>query len=155
MTSKAEFNAEEWEQVVEGPALAGLIVIAAQRGGTIRETMKMAKAYTQAREEHGDSDLLGEIVSTPPKLQSKKFESAEALRNEGLERVREAAALVGSKADAGELDTYKRFIITVAEKAAEATKSGDFLGIGGELVSEKESEVLDAIAETLGVPRSA
>ena len=42
MTTKAEFNAEEWQNVAEGPALGGLIVIAAQRGGTIRESVQMA-----------------------------------------------------------------------------------------------------------------
>ena len=63
MTTKAEFNAEEWEQIAEGPALAGLIVITAQRGGTIRETMAMAKAYTAAQKDHASGDLVGEIVS--------------------------------------------------------------------------------------------
>ena len=50
MTSKAEFNGEEWSRLLEGPALAGLIVIAAERGGTIRESISMAKAYNAARE---------------------------------------------------------------------------------------------------------
>jgi len=43
MTTKAEFNAEEWEQIAGGPALAGMIVISAQRGGTIRETIAKAR----------------------------------------------------------------------------------------------------------------
>ena len=42
----------------------------------------------------------------------------------------------------------------VAEHAAEATKSGGFLGIGGKRISEEESAVLDQIASTLGVERS-
>ena len=50
MTTKADFNAEEWERVLQGPAIAGLIVVAAQRGGTIREGMQMAKEYREARE---------------------------------------------------------------------------------------------------------
>ena len=66
MTTKAEFNAEEWDRVLQGPAIAGLMVVSAQRGGTIRESMEMAKAYKEARQEHARTDLLGEIVSTPP-----------------------------------------------------------------------------------------
>ena len=49
MTTKAEFNAEEWSKITEGPALAGLIVIASQRGGTIRESLAMAKVYRRRR----------------------------------------------------------------------------------------------------------
>ena len=34
MTTKSEFNADEWETVIDGPALAGLIVIARRRTGS-------------------------------------------------------------------------------------------------------------------------
>ena len=152
MTTKAEFNAEEWQRVTEGPALAGLIVIAAQRGGTIRESVQMAKAYTEAHEQHGDSDLLGEIVATPPQLQKREFKSAEELRDEGLARVRESVALVEAKGTQDEVDAYKSFILAVAKRAAEATKSGGFLGVGGERVSESEKEALAQLSETLGLP---
>ena len=152
MTTKAEFNAEEWQKVTEGPALAGLIVVAAQRGGTIRESVQMAKAYTEAHEQHGDSDLLGEIVATPPQLQKREFKSAEELRDEGLARIRESVALVEVKATPDELEAYKNFNLAVAKRAAEATKSGGFLGIGGERVSESEKEALGQLAEALGLP---
>ena len=34
MTRKADFNAEEWSTVVEGPLFAGLKVVSSHRGGT-------------------------------------------------------------------------------------------------------------------------
>lgn len=43
MTRKADFNAEEWSTLVEAPVLAGMRVVTAGRGGTLRESM--AKAY--------------------------------------------------------------------------------------------------------------
>jgi hypothetical protein len=49
VTAKADFSEEEWKQVLEGPTSAGLIVIASDRGGSIRETFSMAKAYAEAR----------------------------------------------------------------------------------------------------------
>lgn len=153
MTTKAEFNAEEWDKVVEGPALAGLIVIAAQRGGTIRESMHIARAYTEARKEHAESDLLGEIVSTPPHPDLGRYETPEALRNTGLAHIRDAVALVEAKATPDELDAYRKFTLTVAQAAAEADKSGGFLGIGGERVSDSESAALDQIADALGTSR--
>lgn len=154
MTTKADFNAEEWEQVLEAPALAGLIVITAQRGGTIREGVQMAKAYTEARKEHSESDLLSEVVSQPPTVEPRQFESAEQLRSEGLQRIRDAVALLEPKAEPGDVEAYKRFVLTVAERAAEATKSGGVLGIGGERVSEAESAALDELAAALGTARA-
>ena len=64
MTGKADFTAEEWDAIAEGPTSAGMIVSTAERGGTFRETFAMAKAYTEARKEHGDSPLLDELVSS-------------------------------------------------------------------------------------------
>lgn len=149
MTTKAEFNAEEWQKIVEAPALAGLIVISAQRGGTIRESVKMAGAYTEAKKAH-DSDLLGEIVATVPRVEPRQFKDADSLRAQGADMIREAVALVESKATPEELEAYRAFAIDVAKRAAEATKSGDVLGIGGERVSDKEREALGAVAEALG-----
>ncbi len=107
MTTKAEFNAEEWERVLQGPAIAGLMVVSAQRGGTIREGMEMAKVYKEAREQHAGSDLLGEIVSSPPTLDAREFESVEQLRSEGLQRIRDTVALLEVKASPEEVDAYK------------------------------------------------
>ena len=152
MTKKSEFNAEEWEQVLSAPPGAGLLVATAQRGGTFRETFSIAKAYTEARKQHGDSDLLGEIAATPPQLETREFKSAEELRDEGLARIRESVALVEVKATPDELEAYKNFNLAVAKRAAEATKSGGFLGIGGERVSESEKEALGQLAEALGLP---
>jgi hypothetical protein len=44
MTSKSDFSAEEWQLILEAPPSAGMIVVTAQRGGTFRETIAMAKA---------------------------------------------------------------------------------------------------------------
>ena len=48
MTTKAAFSPEEWKVVLEGPPSAGLIVVTAARGGSIRETIAMSKAYVEA-----------------------------------------------------------------------------------------------------------
>ena len=55
MTAKADFNAEEWSTVVEAPVLAGMRVVSAGRGGTIRETLAMGKVYAAARQAQGQS----------------------------------------------------------------------------------------------------
>ena len=155
MTTKADFNAEEWQQVVEGPALGALIVATAQRGGSLRESIEMAKAYREAREQHAESELLGEIVGQPPMVNTRQFETAGQLHSEGLARIGGAVALVESKAGPEDAEAYRRFSLTVAERVAERTKSGGVLGIGGERVSEAEGAALDEIAAALGTERGS
>ena len=149
MTTKAEFNAEEWEQIASGPAIAGLIVVAAQRGGTLRETIAMAKAYGEEREHH-TTELIGELASTPPKVDRKEFSSAEDLRTRGLGKITEAVGALEAKATPEEVDAYRAFSLAVAQRAAEADKSGGVLGIGGERVSDAERTALNDVAAALG-----
>lgn len=54
-----------------------------------------------------------------------------------------------SKATAEELDDYRRFVVALAERVANAHKEGSFLGIGGTRISEKEQTALDAIAASV------
>lgn len=155
MTTKADFNAKEWSEILEAPPIAGLIVITAQRGGTLRETIELAKSYVEARKEHGGGELLDEILAAKPEMDPKAFDSAQELHDQGLERLRGAVGLLESKASADEVEAYKGFVITLAENVAKRHKEGGFLGVGGEEVSENESTALDEIAAALGTERTA
>jgi hypothetical protein len=143
MTASADFTPEEWEIVKEGPTSAGMIVSTAQRGGTFREVFAMAKAYTEARKEHGESELLDEIVSHKPEMDRTKAHSSEELREHGLQRIREATALLEQKASAAEVEDYRRFVVSLANRVAGAKDEGD------EPVSEAETAAIAAIEEAL------
>jgi hypothetical protein len=84
MTTKAAFSPEEWKVVLEGPPTAGMIVITAAHGGMYRETIAMTKAYVEARGQHGESELLDEIVAAKPKMDHSRYHSAEELKASGL-----------------------------------------------------------------------
>jgi len=144
MTTEAAFSPEEWKVVLEGPPTAGMIVITAARGGMFRETVAMSKAYTQARAEHGDSELLDEIVAAKPHMDHTRYHSAEELRDNGLRHLRDAVALVDSKATTQERDDYRRFALTLANKVAAAHKEG------GQSVSPAEAEAIQQITAALG-----
>ena len=148
MTTKAAFSPEEWKVVLEGPPTAGMIVVTAAHGGTFRETIAMAKAYTEARAEHGDSELLDEIVGTKPQMDRTRYHSAEELRDNGLAHLRSAVALVESKATTGELGDYRRFVVSLAGKVAAAHREH------GQAVSPAEAEAIQQITEALGTSDS-
>src|SRR5215471_6932874 len=98
MTRKADYSAEEWHLISEGPMTAGMMVITAEGGGTFRETFALAKAYTEARKQSGESELLDEIVSSKPEFDRHKFHSNEELHEKGLQQLADAAALLREKA---------------------------------------------------------
>jgi hypothetical protein len=151
MATKADFNAEEWSRIVEAPALAALRVIAADRGGTFRESLSLARAYGEARQQ-GGSQLMEELVSSAPQIEPAQLRGPDELREHAAGRLQEALRTVEEKGTAEEFEDYKRFIANVAETVARAHKEGGVLGIGGKEVSESEQAVLDDLAGALGGP---
>ena len=149
MATKADFNAEEWSTVVEGPLLAGMRVVGATRGGTIRESLAIGRVYQEARQTQGESELLDALVSSPPAVDPQKLQGAGDIAAASSARLREALELVGQKGSPEEVAAYKEFVMTVARAAAEAHKSGGFAGVGGEQVSEEEQAALDDVRALL------
>ena len=144
MTTKAAFTPEEWQVVLEGPPSAGMIVITAAHGGTFRETIAMSKAYVDARAQHGASELLDEVVAANPKIDHTRYHSPEELRDAGLVHLRSAVALLETKATPDEVDGYRQFVLTLADRVAAAHREG------GQDVSPAETEAIQQIAAALG-----
>jgi len=99
-----------------------MLVITAQRGGMWKETISMAKAYAEARTEHGNSELLDAIVATKPKVDHSRYHSPE------------------------ELDEYRRFIVSLANRVAGAHREHG----NGESIGEAEQAAIASIAQALG-----
>jgi len=121
-----------------------MIVVTAQRGGTFRETIAIAKAYVEARQQHGESELLDEIVSAKPETDHTRYHSAEELKEHGLQHLRDAVELLERKATAEELDDYRRFVLNLADKVATAHREEE------ERVSAAERAAIEEIAASLG-----
>jgi hypothetical protein len=143
MTAKSDFTTEEWQLVLEAPPSAGMIVVTAQRGGSFRETIAMAKAYVEARQQHGESELLDEIVAAKPERDHSHYHSPEELKQHGLQHLRDAIALLESKASPAEVDEYRQFIVTLTHKVAAAHREH------GVEISEPEQAAIDDIAKAL------
>jgi hypothetical protein len=144
MTGKADFTEQEWETVLEGPTSAGLIVSTAQRGGSFRESFSLAKAYTEARTATGASDLIDEIAQSRPKVDRDRHGSVEELKEHHLSILRQAVSLLEAKASPEELEDYKRFTLSLAERVAGAKKEGEHP------VSDAERAAIDEISAALG-----
>jgi len=143
MTGKADFTQQEWELVLEGPPSAGMIVVTAQRGGTIRETLAIAKAYVEARQQHGESELLDEIVAAKPEIDHTRYHSVAELKQHGLQHLRDAVELLERKATPDEVEGYRRFVLALADKVASAHREG------GASVGDAEREAIAEISSSL------
>ncbi len=146
MTAKSDFSTDEWREILEAPPSAGMIVVTAQRGGTWRETIAIAKAYVEARQQHGESELLDEIVAAKPERDHTHYHSPEELKQQGLQHLRDSVAVLQRKATPVEVDEYRRFIVTLANKVAAAHREHS------QVVSEAEQAAIDDITAALNTP---
>lgn len=139
--SSEPFTDEEWETVREAPELAGLLVLTADEGGSIREAFGLAKAFADARADQDDGGLVDRIASAGPPG-TRRYESDEELREHGLETLRRASELVAQKAP-GERESYRAFVLAVAERVAQAHTEE------GQPISPREQDAIAAVAQTV------
>lgn len=151
MARRADFDAEEWQTLVEGPLLAGMRVLTAARGGLIRESLAMGEVYARARKRHDDEGLIDDLVSPPPMLDPSLLPADADLGTVMTQRLGQAVGMLETKANAEEAAAYKRFVMSVGETVAGAHREGGILGIGGERVSEPERVALDEIRAVLQI----
>jgi hypothetical protein len=146
MTAKTAFNAQEWATITTAPALVAILVMSSDRGGVIRESAAMQRAYAEALAA-GPSEFLRAVLTEPGAMSPTDRPQTPQDVHETAPRVlRQAVALLERTATDAEVVEYKRFVYGLADKVAHAHREGGFLGIGGTEVSEKERAALDEIA---------
>jgi hypothetical protein len=144
MTGKTAFTEEEWQAIEEGPPVAGMLLLTAERGGSFRESFALAKVYAEARQQHGESELLDEIVQRKPTVDRHRYGSPEALHDQGLESLRRAVAALQAKGTPEDVDEYRKFVLSLAQRVAAAHKEG------GDEVGQGEQAALDELTAALG-----
>jgi hypothetical protein len=145
VTGKDAFTDEEWEAIAEGPPIAGMYVLTAEHGGSFRESFALAKAYAEARQQHGESEVLDAVVGEKPKVDRHKYGTPEALRTDGVERLHQAVGALAAKGTPDDVQAYQHFVLELSRRVAEAHKEH------GEAISPAEQEAIDAIAAAVGV----
>jgi hypothetical protein len=156
MSKSTDYTPEEWKAISSAPMLAGLLVSVSDLSGPVgmvKEAMAVVKSVTESA--GNTSNELIRAVAEGVKAGSGAPDTSELRSTPAnarailIERCKQAAALVGQKSPT-EAEEYKRWLVSLARKAAEASKGGGFLGIGT-LVSDAENAALRDIAAALGV----
>ncbi len=162
MATKDAFTTEEWTLLRIVPSLVTGGVSAADPSGifgSIKEAAAGMTGVMEALQQGSKLELLGAIMADKsiPGLPDPKTLLGEGTREQQmanlkaavLERIKAVANLVNGKATPEEAKAYKQMIMTVAEKAANASKEGGFLGFGGVRVSSAEQSFLNEVKSAL------
>jgi hypothetical protein len=158
---KAHFNADELNMLQRAPIAAAVLVIAAAPSnplGRAKETSALNLALIEtARTETATSlvaALFGDGVNMAALDELMKTRSAlevAEVRRGYLTTCSAAVQLIVSKGLETDVAPYKQLIVRVAEKVAQAAHEGGFLGIGGVAISVEERQVINELAQTLGL----
>ena len=139
-----------------------MAITLADPGGPIeavKESMATIKTITEAAQTGGHGELVDAVAKdVAEKAQHRQnplgdFRPKGALAGQQiLEDLEEVNRLVTEKATPEEAAAFREWLLTAAQRAAEAAKEGGFMGFRAERVSEGEQEMLDKLREVLSAP---
>ena len=161
MSSKTDYTNEEWTTVLSAAYFSALLIIVSDLNvAFFKELAALSKAIMGSGAE-SESDLIKAIAldfssketqeEIKPELEKiQKQKDPQALKDSMLESITGAADLVKAKsAEDGKI--YRNWLFYLAQKTAEGSKEGGFLGIGAVRISDREHSALDELALALGV----
>jgi hypothetical protein len=164
MSKKEDFTPKEWEDLRNAPHLVMLSVATAGSSGpfgSLKEAFAPAGAIVEAAK--GTNELLKAICDREELKAAQRSirnsvkigEGAKVLRDQLQQAAADTAAAgnaaLKKKGSPGDLEAYRQLLVDIADRTAKAAKEGDFLGFGGEWVSEGERAVISRISQALEV----
>jgi len=164
MSGKADYTPEEWTGILATPYLAGMLVVVSDPNlgffgeiGALTQAVAstvtgsqnaLLKAVAAEAVSHENQDAI------KPRLETFKQEKDPALLAAALQAEVVRVADIVSAKSAEDGTAYRKWLVYLAERTAEGSKEGGFLGISAVRVSEKETQALTQLREALGVPAS-
>lgn len=146
------FTAEEWTKIRLAPIAVTYYVMSASPSGVIGSIKELTAAGDAMKAALADADATSLVNvafgSAMEGLDGTNELNERSPRTAMLEAIRVAAAAVKAKMP-GEVSSFAHTLNTLAQKVAEASKEGGFLGIGAKVISADEQRALDEIRAAL------
>ena len=163
MASKADFTAEEWQTIVAAAPMVGLAVTCASPNGpwgVLKEMLSMGMAMAEMLQKGGSNPLIADLAADFKARQTKPeppkgIKDSEQGKELALNHVRAVNDLLDRKVKGEEADEFKKWLLALGRRVAEASNEGGIFGFGGERVSDAETTVLRQIAFALGQPANS
>jgi hypothetical protein len=165
MLTKNDFAASDWNTLRDTPQLVGLATLLAEPSGlgTIKESIALtmgiwenqSSEFPLIRDLTSRAEMQAAQDSLRRRLTGSQGERAkDIIRDLALEQARSSMAILTGKADSQEINAYRKLLYGLAEKVANASKEGGFLGFGGKAVSAAEQSFLDDLQSTIKFERA-
>src|SRR5207244_10324127 len=140
--------------------MVGLAVTCASPNGpwgVLKEMLSMGMAMAEMLQKGSSNSLIAELGADLKARQTKPeppqgLKDPDQCKQAALNHVRAVNDIIDRKVKAEEADEFKKWLLTVGRRVAEASNEGGIFGFGGERVSEAEKNVLRQIAFALGQP---
>jgi hypothetical protein len=157
VTTRADFAADEWERLVQLPRWVVAAASAAQRDLPYRTNIEIeAGLISSAQGREAGNAFVAEVAEATLEIfdsRSTRFAIDFTDRDAGILATLEQAAgvheMLKSKVGADDANAYRRWLLAITDVVISAARSGDFLGFGGQLVTESEHRFRDRLADTL------
>ena len=154
MTTEADYEAHEWQALIQAPLKAGLYLLTADPNvtGMLAEMRALDGALRQPAVEPAAAELVAAITATLAAKRAANDASAAptgTVRESIAADIGDAVALVRSKGSPAEGAAFAGWLLGVAAAVARASREGGFLGIGGTEVSQRERVALDELQARL------
>src|SRR4051812_16340449 len=165
MADKSSFTSDEWTLLMQSVMAASLAVTMADPSGlwgVLKEGFASARSLVEAKLNPGADALVKAVVADFETGSSRtvardglqaKFSGAKPpeIKAKCLDILRQVSTLLDAKAPS-DAAGFKGWLRQVAQKVAEASTEGGFLGIGGVKVSDAEKATLTEMSSALNLP---
>ncbi len=172
MGIKEKFSAEDWEFLCTTPLLVGSSMsMAGSSGimGTMKEALASTQAFLSGAEDFPDNELVSAMGLKPTNMEEARstakaqrekvmgrmkeceIKSSEDMRAMVLDDCRKASYIIGEAGEDALGVGFKEWLLSIADKVANAASEGGFLGFGGTRYSEEEQKFTAQLREALGM----
>jgi hypothetical protein len=163
MATKANFTPDEWKAILGSPMLAGMAVTLAEPSGlwgTMKEGMASGYAVLEAKRDAGANELARALVADMETSEGRSAaqdelkaqltgKSPAEIKQQAIATLTRVGRILDAKAPA-DAPAFKAWLKHVAEKVADASTEGGFLGFGGVRVTDAEKASIAEVAQALG-----
>lgn len=152
MSQMSDYTSDEVKTLARAPLVVGMMVVSASLSGPlgiVKELLAVLQSTEDASKQAPESSVLRSLFS--PESMKAQNEQMAREKQQAMdkamqkEKIRQAIGILSSKGEASEVEAYKAMLIQAAEKTADASKEGSFLGIGGKRVSEEERALIEEL----------
>ena len=161
MLTRDKLTVVQWQAVRNTPHHV-IIAVSAAGGSAFDEMLERAaglKGIVDAS--HSSHPLVSEIGGSTHIMQAQDdvrkwfytldegHRTPDRLQEKALETAKHALEALGTHGSADDLMHYGEFVLSLATRVARAAREGDVMGIGGQLVSEKERRFIDRLDQLI------